>query len=59
MTNLPASPPSPCYVPAFKQGNYGTAVAFASFVRGKEQQSEGAAGGQDCNILRVPSVGSG
>lgn len=28
-------------------------------MRGKEQQSEVAAGEQDCNILRIPSVESG
>lgn len=49
----------PHYVSPFKQRNYETAVAFASFVTGKEQQSEVAAGEQDCNILRVPSVENG
>lgn len=47
-------PTSPCYVSPFKQKNYETAV-----VRGKAQESEVAAGEQDCNTLWVPSVENG
>lgn len=55
--SLSCHPPLICF--SLQTEKWWNSCCFASFVRGKEQQSEVAAGKQDCNILRIPSVESG